>query len=61
LKGSVTFAPAPPSSKKRRAKSANLPSGTASVEYSIAWRACRAKRAWIAGERLCETGLPMTM
>src|SRR5688572_22645978 len=60
LKGSVTFAPRPPPAKNARACSANAPSGTRSLPYSIASPVCSAKRAWINGDRLCPTGFPMT-
>ena len=61
LKGSVTFAPRPPPSKNRRADRSELVRAARAASCTRSpRRSARAKRAWIAGERLWATGLPIT-
>ncbi len=60
LKGSVTLQPRPPPSVKARKDASKPSSGDSTRPYSIASPVCNANAAWMAGLRLCATGLPST-
>src|SRR5690606_30221487 len=54
------FRPRPPFAKKVSTVSAKPSSGASRRSYCSSMSHCLAKAAWMAGERLCSIGLPMT-
>ena len=58
LNGNVTFRPRPPPPKNRSAAASKASAG--SVPYARSSPVAAAKCAWMRGERLCPTGLPIT-